>query len=705
MEKNGKKAFVVSGVCCPTEETLVRKKLDQLVGADHYTFNPTTCELRIPSDIADARLVHELQTAGFGARRKQAVEPDHSLWERHGLALLTGAATLLTLLGLFLQSSDESSMFSRGVFLAAILIGGRTIFVRAVSAVRNAVLDMNVLMSLAVIGAVVIGKWAEGAAVIVLFSLALALESYSVRRTRNAIRSLMQLSPDMACRLADGRETWVDAREVEPGETIVLRPGERVPLDGTVSDGHSTIDESPLTGEATPAVKEVGSHILAGSINQRGSLHVRVTRRFEDTTLSRMIHLVEESHQKRAPVQHFVDRFARYYTPAVVCIAAAIALLPPLLLNEQFETWFYRALVLLVIACPCALVISTPVTIVSSITRAARQGILIKGGKHIETLSKVRAVAFDKTGTITEGHATVADVIPLNAAPPEEILQLVAAVEHRSEHHLATAVITEAENRGLSYSHLPVTSFEAIPGYGVKAIVHGVTYYVGNPRMCQLQRYTSTKAESIIRELQNQGQTVIIVGDEREPIGIIAIRDSARHQSGTVVDQLKRLGIDHIVLLSGDHAASVRTTARAVGIETFAAGLLPAEKVEMIQRLKHSYGAVAMVGDGINDAPALAASSVGIAMGVSGTDAALENADVVLMGDNVERLPDLVALSRKAMTIIKQNVALALTLKLLFLVLSVTGTATLWMALLADDGAALAVILNGLRMLSRRDGK
>ena len=704
MSETVKKTFVVSGVCCSTEETLVRKKIDLLVGADSYTFNPITCELSVPVTTTDAQVLKELRSAGFGARRKQEVEPEQSFWERNADAAFTAAATVLTLAGVLLEHFGASLPLYRGLFLAAILVGGWKIFVKAGKAARSAVLDMNVLMSLAVLGALFIGKWAEGASVIVLFSLALALESYSITRTRHAIRSLMQLSPDKACRMRDGKEIWVNARDVQPGETVIIRPGERIPLDGTVVDGHSSVDESPLTGEAIPVPKEVGAFVFAGSINERGALHVHVTRRFEDTTLSRMIHLVEDAQQKRAPVQHFVDRFARVYTPVVVLIAACTASVPPLFLHQPFDTWFYRALVLLVIACPCALVISTPVTIVSAITWAARHGILIKGGKHIETLSKVRAVAFDKTGTLTEGRTRVTQILPLNATSKDEILQLVAAIEHHSEHHLATAILVEANRRGLPYAHLPVTHFEALPGYGVKGVIGELTYYVGNPRLCQLQGYHYPQLDTMIEDLATKGQTVVILGVETRALGIVGIEDTARHHSKAVVERLKRTGIEDIVLVSGDHSATVSHIAQTVGIEHSVAELLPAEKVEVVERLKRTYSTVAMVGDGINDAPALAASSVGIAMGVSGTDAALENADVVLMSDNVEKLPALFDLSHRAMAIIKQNVALALSLKLLFLVLSVTGSATLWMALLADDGAALAVILNGLRILSHKDG-
>jgi Cd2+/Zn2+-exporting ATPase len=418
-----------------------------------------------------------------------------------------------------------------------------------------------------------------------------------------------------------------------------------------------------------------------------------------------MVYLVGEAQQKRAPVQHFVDRFAQIYTPTVVAVAIGVALIPPLLLQQSFEVWFYRSLVLLVIACPCALVISTPVTLVSALTHAARHGILIKGGKYVETLSRVRAVAFDKTGTLTEGKTQVKEVFPVNSLSRDEILRLVAAIEHRSEHHLAIAILEEADRSGISYADVTLDSFEALPGYGVKAAIGKSTYYVGNPRLQQLQAHYTPSVERTIATLAQKGLTVIVLARQTEILGIIAVADTARLHSRTVVDRLKRTGIDHIIMISGDHDASVRNIAEGVGIDHYAAGLLPAQKVDVVERLKRTYGTVAMVGDGINDAPALAASSVGIAMGFSGTDAALETADVVLMSDNVEKIPALFAISRKALAVIKQNIALALSLKLLFLVLSIAGSATLWMALLADDGAALLVILNGLRLLSHKESE
>lgn len=698
-----RKTYFVSGVCCSTEEALVRKTLDTLVGPEQYRFNSITCELSIPQSVDGAHVVQHLRQAGFGARSKQELNREEPFWTRHADAVVTAVAGTLAIAGFVIERETTSTDLSHLLLLTSILIGGWKIFRKAYAAAQSLTLDMNVLMSIAVLGALLIGKWTEGAAVIVLFAISLALESYSTSRTRTAIRSLMRVSPDRASVLRGEREELVDARDISPGDCIVIRPGERIPLDGTVTEGLSSVDESPITGESVPVTKAPGAHIFAGSINERGSLQVRVTHRFEETTIARIIHLVEEAQRKRAPIQHFVDRFARLYTPIILGIALVVALVPPLLFHEPISNWFYRALVLLVIACPCALVISTPVTIISALTTAARHGILIKGGRYLEILSKVRAVAFDKTGTLTEGRTRVTDVVPLNSLSRNEVLQLVAAIEQRSEHHLAAAVIVEATRSGVSTNQINVEAFEAMPGLGVKASIKGKTYYVGNHKLCRERGYHSPLVEHSLTTFSRQGKTVVVLGTGSEALGIIAIQDTARHQSKGAIERLRRLGVRHMMMLSGDNDATVQRIAAEVGIDDFAAGLLPAQKVRAVEDFKQRYTTVAMVGDGINDTPALAASSVGIAMGTSGTDAALETADVVLMADDISKLPTLFGLSRKAMRIIKQNIALALSLKLLFLVLSVLGSATLWMAVLADDGAALGVILNGLRILSYKD--
>ncbi len=695
--------YLVGGICCSTEEAVLRKRLDADIGTGVYRFNPLTGELAVPADIPGDRVVALVRRAGFNARGKQEAAVEDSFWKRHSDAVFAVTAAILTIAGALLEYREISHTAARGVLLGAVILGGWRIALKAGRALLTHALDMNVLMTVAVIGALAIGKWTEGATVIVLFSVALLLENYSTSRTRRAVRSLLALSPQTSCVIRGGREIETPAADVVPGEILVIRPGERIPLDGIVVDGISTVNEATITGESSPVPKEAGAAAFAGSLNERGVLRIRVTKRYQDTTLAHMVHLIEEAQHQRAPVQNFIDRFAAVYTPAVLGIAVAVACLPTLLFQEPFVEWLYRALVLLVIACPCALVISTPVTLVSALTNAARLGILIKGGKHLETLSSVRTVAFDKTGTLTEGKPSVTDVIMMNSLTRERVMQIAAAMEQRSEHHLASAVLGEAARSGIDHSAIAIQDFEAVPGLGVQATIAGETYYLGNHRFCEDHGFCSAKVEEALKQLSREGKTAIILGRGRKALSVLALRDTTRIRSREAIEQLRESGVRNIVMLSGDHEATAGRIAGELAIEQTSAGLLPEQKVMAVERLKAQHGAVAMVGDGINDAPALAASSVGIAMGVAGSDAALETADVVLMSDDLSRLPHLFALSRATMRIVRQNIAVALSLKAVFLVLSVAGISTLWMALLADDGAALAVILNGLRMLSFRD--
>ncbi len=698
--KTPERTYFVSGVCCSTEEVVMRKQLDARVGKDRYSFNPVTSELRVAESVDANTVISTLRLAGFNGRSRNELERKQTFWERHGQAITTGVAALFALAGIVLEQVGLMPMASRIMLLAAIVVGGWRVFLKAYFAVRTLSLDMNFLMSVAVIGALAIDKWSEGAAVIVLFSVSLMLESYSAARTRRAIQSLMALSPTEACVLKNGIETVVAAREVAPGDIVIIRPGEKVPLDGIVTVGRSHVDQSPITGESTPVAKSQGSTVFAGSINSNGMLQVRVTAQYEETTLARIVHLVEDAQQQRAPVQLFVDRFARIYSPALLVLAVVVAIVPPLFMGQPFSEWIYRALVLLVIACPCALVISTPVTIVSAVTNATRRGVLIKGGKHIETLSQVKAIAFDKTGTLSEGRPRVTDVILLNSLTRDQVLKIVAAMEQYSEHHVAAAVLSEAARHSIEFSDMRVDGFEALPGRGIRGEINGAKYLLGNHELIEEMGRCSSRTEEVLEDLTRQGRTAIILGNSIEPLAVIGIADSAREQSKDVLAELDRIGVKHIVMLTGDHEISAQQLAGKVGIENVSANLLPADKVKVVEELKRRHGTVAMVGDGVNDAPALAAASVGIAMGVNGTDAALETADVVLMSDDLGKLPFLFGLSRETMKIIRQNIAIALSLKLLFLILTVTGMATLWMAVLADDGAALIVILNGLRSLS-----
>jgi Cd2+/Zn2+-exporting ATPase len=692
--------YYVSGICCSTEESILRKKLDALVGPTNYTFNPLTGELVVRTSPGSEAVKEEIARSGFGIRESRGIVEEESGWMLSRERTLIVVAVILAGSGIVAEHSFAAPVLSRWLLGVAIVAGGWNVFRKAWHSLRSLSLDMNFLMTAAVIGAVAIDKWAEGAAVVILFGLSLVLESMSIRRTRQAVRSLMATAPPETTVIRDGKEHVVPSSAVGPGETILIRPGERIPLDGRVVAGKSTVNQAAITGESVAVGKEEGTEVFAGSLNERGSLRLEVTRGADDTLLARIVHLVEEAQQKKAPSQMFVERFARLYTPVVVVLASLTAIIPPIFFQASFDEWFYRSLVLLVIACPCALVISTPVTIVSAITRGARMGILIKGGRQLETLSKVSAIAFDKTGTLTQGSPRVTDVVPLNSLDRREALRLAAALEYHSEHHLASAVLAEAGMLSIPYGEVSVTHFESIPGRGVQGSIGGRRYYLGNHEFCEEKGFCSPKVEAALDTLAQQGKTGIVFGSDDEAFAVIGIRDVARSESAATVGKLRQAGIRHMALLSGDRPEAVGRLAEEVGLAHTHAAQLPGQKLQVIERMKQQYGSVAMVGDGINDAPALAAASVGIAMGVSGTDTALENADVVLMTDDLGKIPALIALSRKAMSVVKQNIGIALSLKAIFLGLSASGLATLWMAVLADDGAALIVILNGLRLLT-----
>ena len=565
--------------------------------------------------------------------------------------------------------------------------------------------DIDSLVTVAAVAAPFIGEWVEGGLVIVLFSISHALEEAVTERNRRSIAALVKATPRQARVLEEGEEVQREADSLRPGEVFALRPGDRAPADGQVIGGASGMDESPITGEPFPVPKETGSQVYAGAINREGYLEVRVTRPPAQSTLARMIALVEQAERARAPAQRLVDRFARYYTPAVLVAAAGLALMPlAARLSGSPVTigiWVYRALALLLIACPCALVISTPAAIVAGIANAARHGVLVKGGAHLETLGRIRAFAFDKTGTLTYGLPQVAAVSATDGATEEEVLRLAAAVESHSEHPLARAVCTEAERWRLQLPE--VTDFRAYPGLGAEARVNGMVYRVGNPRLFASATWPGSLSQEVARA-RERGETVVLVGNARTVTGAITLADQVRAGSRQMVDGLRHLGVSEVVVLSGDHEASVRAVAARLGIGSVRAELLPEQKVEVVRELRSRFGAVAMVGDGINDAPALAVSSLGVAMGAAGSDAALETADVALMGDDLRRLPYAVALGRRALAVVRQNVALAVGIKLLALVLLALGRLELWMAVLSDSGTAVLVTLNSMRLLGLRPG-
>ncbi|HUI65184.1 MAG TPA: heavy metal translocating P-type ATPase [Bacteroidota bacterium] len=698
MSPNRDMAYLVSGVCCSTEENVLRKALDRSLGGSRYVFSPVTCELKVSAEVAPKVVLNELHRAGFGGRQRGEMPSRKPFFSRHAEGISTLSAAVAGIVGIILGGIPGR------VFLGvAMAIGGWRIPMRGFGAIRSGALDMNVLMSVAVIGAIAIGKWEEAAAVVVLFAVSLMLESYSNARSRRALGTVLSLSPASVTVVRNGRESTVATADVALGEVILIRPGDRVPLDGVVTHGESAVNEAPVTGESSPVTKREGASIYAGSLNGVGALHVRTTRVAGDSTIARISTLVERALERRAPVQRTVDRFARIYTPGVLALAVGVAILPPLAWGAPFEPWLYRALVLLVTACPCALVISTPVALVSAMSRAARTGMLIKGGTHIETLSRVSTLAFDKTGTMTTGQIALTDILPLSALGREELLSIVAALERNSEHHLAGAVIRLAEDSAVNYAAVPVEEFEAVPGMGVRGRIAGKSYILGNRLLSEEEGVLSPEVEGVLRRFESEGKTAVVLGADKLPLCVLAFRDGVRHHGRSAVEKLRKDGVRRLVMLSGDHEVASEAVAGELGIDELHAGILPAQKAEIINRLRRSSGYVGMVGDGINDAPALAAASVGIAMGVAGSDAALETADVVLMSDNIAHLPFLFRLSKKTMTIIHQNIAFATAIKTAVLLLALAGTATLWMAILADDGAAILVVLNALRILTSKD--
>jgi len=600
-----------------------------------------------------------------------------------------------------------------GAAIAAVVLFSLTIVLclpppakRAWTSARRRVLDINVLMVIAVVGAVLLGEWFEAATVVWLFGVAQEIEFFSLERARHAIRKLMAIAPARATVRRHGHLHELPVEEVQVGDHVVVKPGERMPVDGVILEGESALDESPVTGESWPVEKGPGADVYAGTINGTGALDVAVRRVAADSTIARIIHLVEHAQKQRAPVQTFVDRFARRYTPAVVVLALLVAFGGPLITGgvsgyaAAFGVWSYRALALLVVACPCALVISTPVSIVSALTAAARAGVLIKGGAYLERLGAVKSVAFDKTGTLTYGRITVTDVLGLDGTPAESVLAVAAALESRSEHPIGRAIVHRARVDGLDVQ--PGASFKALPGLGAEATVEEVPAIVGSHRLFEARQLCTPALHACIDEVEGRGATPVLVGHAGSPLGVIGLSDSMRSGGSDAVSDLRVSGVERVVLLTGDVRASAERAVARAGLDEVHAELLPAQKVAAIQALRDKYGPVAMVGDGINDAPALAAADVGIAMGAAGSDVALETADVVLMSDDLSKLPFALRLGRTTLANIRQNVAIALSLKIAFVLLAAAGLATMWMAIVADTGASLIVTANSLRLLGTK---
>jgi Cd2+/Zn2+-exporting ATPase len=619
------------------------------------------------------------------------------LLRRRSRDVLTGLAGLCIALGFGFQLMGLPAALSQGLYTLAILVGGFYVIRAGLATLllaRSA--DMNLLMTVASVGAMTIGEWEEGAIAMFLFSLGNALEAHSVDRARGAIRSLMTLSPQETTRIVGEKDERIPVSELEVGDLIRVRPGERIPTDGMVIHGTSAVDQSLITGESVPVDKAGGDEVYAGSLNGPNGLVIRATRGPKDNTLARIIQMVEEAQAQKAPSQRFVDTFARYYTPAMM-MAAALTILVPTALGGDFHTWFYRGLVILVIGCPCALVLSTPVSIVSAIAAAARQGVLIKGGVYLEEAARLRAVALDKTGTLTVGRPSVTEVIPLNGRSREEVLAAAAAIEGNSEHPLARALTEAANAEGVSYR--VGEEFRAVTGQGARARVDGSVVYVGSHKLFEALGNHSSDVCDRVELLESQGNTAVMVGGEGEIMGILAVADEIRREAAAAVSDMKKAGVRHTVILTGDNRPVAQAIGQAAGVDEVRAEVLPQDKVSAVRELLSGYGKVGMVGDGVNDAPALAAATVGIAMGAAGTDVAFETADVVLMSEDLGRVAWFIRLSRRTLAVIRQNITFSLVVKGLFFLLALGGLSTLWMAIFADMGTSLIVIFNGLRLL------
>jgi Cd2+/Zn2+-exporting ATPase len=561
---------------------------------------------------------------------------------------------------------------------------------------------MNLLMTIAVAGAIAIGDWFEAASVSFLFALSLALESWSVGRARHAVEALLRIAPESVhVVLSNGTTSDTPSADVCVGTRFRVPPGERIGLDGTVIHGSTEVNQAPITGESLPIDKQPGSSVYAGTINGNGVIDVLSTKLVSDTTLAHVIRLVEQSQGRRAPADQWVERFARIYTPVVFLVAILVAVVPPLLLNQPWESSLYRALVLLVIGCPCALVISTPVSIVAGMASAARNGVLLKGGLALELPAQLKAIALDKTGTITEGTPVVAEVVALNGHTEQELLERAGALEASSQHPLAVAICDYVRERGMR--PVPARDFTLIPGKGATAQLDGRTFWLGSHRFLEERGQETAEVHASLDALSATGHSVVVIGNEAHVCGFIALADRIRPGVQELLAATRKLGIPHIVMLTGDNEGTARTIARQAGIEEVYAELLPADKVAEIETLVQQYKSVAMIGDGVNDAPAMARASLGIAMGAIGSDAAIEAADIAFMADDLHQLPWLIAHSRRTLAIIRQNIALSLTVKFIFVALAFAGHASLWAAIAADTGVSLVVIANGLRLLKTQE--
>ena len=708
-----KTVYRVDGLSCTNCAAKFERNVKEIEGVTEAIVNFGASKITVTGEAS----IQQVEQAGAFEHLKiipekaSFTDPEHftdhqSFIRKNWRLLLSG---LFIAVGYASQiMNGEDFYLTKALFIFAIFIGGYSLFKEGFKNLLKFEFTMETLMTIAIIGAAFIGEWAEGSIVVILFAVSEALERYSMDKARQSIRSLMDIAPKEALVRRSGTDRMVHVDDIQIGDIMIIKPGQKIAMDGHVVKGYSAVNQAAITGESIPVEKNIDDSVFAGTLNEEGLLEVAVTKRVEDTTISKIIHLVEEAQGERAPAQAFVDTFAKYYTPAIIVIAALIATVPPLLFGGNWETWVYQGLSVLVVGCPCALVVSTPVAIVTSIGNAAKNGVLVKGGVYLEEIGGLKAIAFDKTGTLTKGVPVVTDYIELTEATniqQNKNYTIMAALEQLSQHPLASAIIKYGETREMDLTSINVNDFTSITGKGIRGTVDGNTYYVGSPVLFK-ELLTSQFTDSIHRQVSNlqlKGKTAMLFGTNQKLISIVAVADEVRSSSQHVIKRLHELGIEKTIMLTGDNQATAQAIGQQVGVSEIEGELMPQDKLDYIKQLKINFGKVAMVGDGINDAPALAAATVGIAMGGAGTDTAIETADVALMGDDLQKLPFTVKLSRKTLQIIKQNITFSLVIKLIALLLVIPGWLTLWIAIMADMGATLLVTLNGLRLMKVKD--
>lgn len=683
------KTYRLENLSCTSCAAKFEQNIRNLPEAKGVELNFGASKLRVDGDVS----IEALEKAGaFDHIRvypeKQRVE--HVPFYKRRQTVETAISFVFLIAGIIASFQlGETHPGSIGLFGASMLIGGYRMFTTGLKNLGRLEFDMKTLMTIAIIGAVIIGEWREGAVVVFLFAISEALESFSMNKARQSIRSLMDLAPSRALIQREGELIELETEDIRIGDVLIVKPGQKIAMDGTVLRGESAVNQAAITGESIPATKQPGDEVFAGTMNEEGALEVTVTKRVEDTTIAKIIHLVEEAQAEKAPSQQFVDRFAKYYTPAIIAIAFLVALVPGFV-TGNWDLWVYQGLAVLVVGCPCALVVSTPVAIVTAIGNAAREGVLIKGGIHLEETGRIQAVAFDKTGTLTKGYPELTDVLPEEGYTREEVIKLAASVESLSQHPLARAIAKQASEL------YPSERFQSLTGKGVHAEIGGTRIRVGSLKWAEEHGFHAPEAAY---RLQESGKSAMAVFSGKHLFGVIGVADAIREESPRIIQALKDIGVQQTIMLTGDHPATAKAIAAEIGVTDIRAGLMPEDKLTAVKELQAQYGRVAMIGDGINDAPALAASDIGIAMGGAGTDAALETADIALMADDLEKLPYTIRLSRKTLRIIKENIIFALALKILALLLIIPGWLTLWIAIFADMGATLLVILNALRLV------